>query len=173
MAQTHDGAMKIAAKRAGISLRAFEARVARGEKWCVGHKAFHPRTGFGQDVSRYDGLASSCIEWRRDRYRSSYVSQATGAPKGPPAAAPRTGDKRQARRRINVLVRSGRLARPNSLPCFDCGHVCKKPVDKRHEYDHYLGYSREHHYDVQAVCTNCHAKRAVARGERSTRRTTK
>lgn len=26
-------------------------------------------------------------------------------------------------------------------------------------YDHYRGYSAEHHFDVEAVCTTCHAKR--------------
>ena len=83
---------------------------------------------------------------------------------GPPPDSPRDGDKQQARQRINVLVRSGRLTRPNSLPCADCGHVWK-PGERRHEYDHHLGYGRFHHYDVEPVCSICHNRRAEERGE--------
>lgn len=77
---------------------------------------------------------------------------------GPLPDAPRDGDKNQARQRINVEVRTGRRSHPNSLPCFDCGHVWEKG-ERRHEYDHYLGYAAAHHYDVQPVCTRCHVKR--------------
>lgn len=77
---------------------------------------------------------------------------------GPPAHAPRDGDKRQARRRINVEVREGRRPHPNTLPCVDCGHVWQVG-ERRHEYDHHLGYAAAHHYDVVPVCTICHAAR--------------
>jgi hypothetical protein len=40
----------------------------------------------------------------------------------------------------------------------DCGHVWKKG-ERRHEYDHYKGYAAQHHYDVEPVCSTCHAKR--------------
>ena len=85
---------------------------------------------------------------------------------GPPPAPPRDGDKKQARQRINVLVRTGRLAHPNTLACVDCGHV-HGPGERRHEYDHHLGYAAEHHYDVQPVCTRCHAKRDSVRARAS------
>lgn len=74
---------------------------------------------------------------------------------GPFAAAPRDGDKKQARQRINVEVRTGRRVHPNNLPCTSCGHVWKHG-EKRHEYDHHLGYAAEHHFDVQVRCTKCH-----------------
>lgn len=77
---------------------------------------------------------------------------------GPKAYAPRDGDKRQARQRINVEVREGRRPHPNTLPCTDCGHIWQEG-ERRHEYDHYLGYAAKHHYDVQPVCTECHATR--------------
>lgn len=77
---------------------------------------------------------------------------------GPTPMPPRNGDKKQARQRVNVEVRSGRRPHPNELPCADCGHVWR-PGDRRHEYDHYLGYASEHHYDVESVCTKCHVKR--------------
>jgi len=81
---------------------------------------------------------------------------------GPPPAAPRDGDKRQARKRVNQLVLSGKLPRPGDLPCADCGHV---GADRRHEYDHYRGYAAEHHLAVQAVCSVCHHRREEERGE--------
>ena len=77
---------------------------------------------------------------------------------GPPPMEPRSGDKKQARQRINVLVRTGKIAHPNTIPCVDCGHVYADG-ERRHEYDHHLGYAAEHHYSVQSVCTTCHAKR--------------
>jgi hypothetical protein len=84
-------------------------------------------------------------------------NHSTGRP-GPAPAAPRDGDRKQARQRINVEVRTGRRPHPNDLPCVDCGHVWSKG-ERRHEYDHHLGYAAEHHGDVQSVCTLCHTKR--------------
>lgn len=81
---------------------------------------------------------------------------------GPSPAAPRDGDKKQARQRINVEVRTGYRSHPNTLPCKDCGHVWR-PGERRHEYDHFKGYAAAHHYDVEPVCTLCHAIRDSAR----------
>jgi hypothetical protein len=67
-------------------------------------------------------------------------------------------EHKKARQTVNVAVRLGRLPRPNDLPCKDCGHIWTVG-ERRHEYDHYLGYAPEHWLDVQAVCTKCHAKR--------------
>lgn len=81
---------------------------------------------------------------------------------GPVSNSPRDGDRKQARQRVNVLVRTGRIPHPNTLSCVDCGHIWKEG-ERRHEYDHHNGYGPEHHYDVQPVCTLCHAKRDNAR----------
>jgi hypothetical protein len=93
------------------------------------------------------------------------VNPITGRP-GPAPKPPRDGDKKQARQRINVEVRTGRRPHPDTLPCSDCGHVWT-PDGRRHEYDHYLGYAAEHHYDVEAVCTKCHRGRCDERKELS------
>lgn len=85
---------------------------------------------------------------------------------GPKPAPPRDGDAKQARQRINVLVRTGRIPRPNSLPCKDCGHIWVEG-ERRHEYDHHHGYGANHHYCVEAVCTLCHAKRDNARAQQT------
>jgi hypothetical protein len=77
---------------------------------------------------------------------------------GPDPMPPREGDKKQARQRVNVEVRTGYRPHPNTMPCTDCGHIWE-PGERRHEYDHHLGYAAQHHYDVQPVCTDCHARR--------------
>nr|WP_230949513.1 hypothetical protein [Burkholderia stagnalis] len=74
------------------------------------------------------------------------------------------GGKRQARQRIEA--RTGERPHPHCLPCTDCGHLYALG-ERRHEYDHHLGYAAEHHLDVQAVCTLCHAKRDSARAKQT------
>jgi len=97
--------------------------------------------------------------------RKPGINSATGRP-GPAPTSPRDGDKKQARHRVNVEVRTGRRPPPNALACADCGHMWA-PGERRHEYDHHLGYSPDHHLDVQPVCTRCHAKRDGARAQQT------
>lgn len=87
----------------------------------------------------------------------------TGRP-GPAPHPPRDGDKKQARQRVNVEVRTGRRPRPNTIPCVECGHIWKEG-ERRHEYDHYLGYGAAHHLHVEVVCTLCQRARSMRRGE--------
>lgn len=93
------------------------------------------------------------------------VNPHTGRP-GPAPNPARDGDRKQARQRINVEVREGRRPHPNTLPCLDCGHVWSKG-ERRHEYDHHKGYTAEHHLDVEAVCTKCHAERDSAKAKQT------
>lgn len=104
------------------------------------------------------------ISWADDT-KTLRANPVTGRP-GPAPHAPRSGDKKQARQRINVEVREGRRAHPNNLACTDCGH-CWSGGEQRHEYDHHLGYDAAHHLDVQPVCTLCHAKRDNAKAHQS------
>ena len=76
----------------------------------------------------------------------------------------RDGDKKQARRRITFFVESQLLPHQNKLPCVDCGHIWREG-ERRHEYDHYLGYAAEKHECVEAVCTKCHRNREIRKGE--------
>ena len=80
---------------------------------------------------------------------------------GPTPKPGRDGDREQARARVNVQVQRGERPFPNALPCVDCGHVWKEG-DRRHEYDHHLGYDAEHHLDVVPVCGPCHVIRTNA-----------
>lgn len=162
MAQTKEGALKIAAARAGLTLDAYTARIAAGEKRCTGCKAWHPRSVFQADGTRYDGLSASCSEHRKRTTRrplphKSRANPLTGRP-GTAPHPPRDGDKKQARQRVNVEVRQGFRPHPNTLPCTDCGHIWQ-PGERRHEYDHHKGYASAHHLDVEPVCTKCHGQR--------------
>lgn len=93
------------------------------------------------------------------------VNPITGRP-GPAPNSPRDGDRVQARQRVNVEVRTKRRPHPNTLPCVDCGHVWG-PGGRRHEYDHSKGYDAEHHLEVEAVCTTCHAQRDSSKAKQT------
>lgn len=165
MAGTRTGAIVGAARRLCRPVEEHVARVTSGEKWCTRCKRMQPRSDFGRDASRGDGLAAACIASRstgrpRGWHSLPRVNPVTGRP-GPAPAPSRDGDRKQARQRVNVEVRTGRRPRPGSLPCKDCGHL---GPERRHEYDHHLGYSAEHHLDVEPVCTICHSARERARG---------
>ena len=163
MAQTKNGALKIAAARIGITPENYLGMRIRGFKWCMRCKKWQLIAEFGNDSSRSDGLDASCRVSRNKRSRELHVPvpPELRQPNGPPMMPFRDGDKKQARKTVNLLVRTGRMARPADLPCFDCGHVGH---GKRHEYDHFKGYSAENHLTVQAVCSACHCKREMERG---------
>ncbi len=156
MAITKAGALKIAAKRRGLSVLEYLEK-ARDKKWCVGCKVWQLKADFGKDRSRGDGLSTICLDYERLRSRNKYQKKQRPIP-GRSFVPPRDGDKKQARRRINYFVEAGLLPQPNDLPCFDCGCVWV-PGGVRHEYDHHLGYASENHENVQAVCSTCHHQR--------------
>lgn len=120
-----------------------------------------PLSAFGRDRSRADGLAYVCRHCKNNSARATYTPIPRPGP-GRQFVPSRDGDVRQARRRVNHLVDVGVLPAPNRVPCVDCGHVWRKS-ERRHEYDHYLGYEAAHHADVEAVCTTCHHARENAR----------
>lgn len=157
-----EGAMKVAATRVGLSLEEYRENQARGLRWCCRCKQWHERSAFGLDAKSTDGVARSCLASRATSGRNRYVKKGRKSMAGRRFSEPRDGDKLQARGRVNVLVRTGRLPRPDSLLCADCGHI---GPDRRHEYDHHLGYTAEHHEDVQPVCSVCHHGRSRQRGE--------
>lgn len=161
MAQTASGAIKLAAHRTGFTVSEYATRINNGEKWCFRCRSWLNRALFGRDVSRSDGLASACADCRRARCRATYRRKPPELRKrsGPQPAQCRDGDKRQARSRINHAISAGRLMPPNALPCVDCGHKWQ-PGERRHEYDHYAGYTADAHFKVEPVCTLCHSRRS-------------
>ena len=162
MSGNTEGAIRAAAKRLGMSEQEYRAKVSAGLKWCIGCKVWHGATQFGVDSTRSDGRSSRCIKNRSDYSKSRYIPHPGPKGKPFPTVPARPGDKLQARRRVNFLIESGKLPKPSSVPCVDCGHIGN---DRRHEYDHFLGYEPEHHEHVQPVCQECHVQRTVDRGE--------
>lgn len=71
MAQTHAGAEKTAAKRAGLTLEQFLAKKAASLKRCIKCQSWVHTSGFGKDISRFDGLTSTCTECRSARRKTS------------------------------------------------------------------------------------------------------
>jgi hypothetical protein len=140
------GVIKIAAKRAGLSLDEYQARLARGLKRCTFCEDWKSSELFDADKSRGDGLTAGCSECRSSRARAVY---------GPKRGTRRPGDKKQARARINSDVEHGLRPNPNDLHCVKCGH---KGNDRRHEYHHTVNYEPMHHYDVLPFCSACHHK---------------
>lgn len=162
MAQTKEGALKIAAQKTGDTVAGYKRRVARGQKWCTTCKAWHRLSEFGKDASRWDGASAGCRSGRNAKKRSGYKTKPR--PKGRSFIPARDGDAKQARGRVNHFVKVGLLPDPDSLPCYDCGHIWI-PGGRRHEYDHFLGYAAEHHEQVQAVCSKCHHDRERGRSK--------
>lgn len=160
------GALKTAAVRVGLSLHDYLSKISNGLKWCHGCRAWRPVENFGKDRTRGDGLSARCLRHRRvetKQPRKAGINPVTGRP-GPAPKLAESGNKLQARQRINIEVRTGRRSSPNDLPCVDCGHLYREG-ERRHEYDHHLGYDAEHHYDVESVCSTCHRARTTSRGE--------
>ncbi len=150
-----------AAARIGVTLDVYDRRRAAGGKWCCGCKSWQPMTDFNADRSRGDGLNNWCRPCAHARGRASYQ------PRPRPSAgrrfvAARDGDALQARRRVHHLIDVGLIPDPNDLPCADCGHQHTEG-ERRHEYDHHLGYAAEHHEHVEPVCTTCHHTRETLR----------
>jgi hypothetical protein len=60
MAQTPEGAEKIAAKKAGVTVQEYRDRRAAGLKRCIKCKGWKPATEYNVDRSRYDGRTARC-----------------------------------------------------------------------------------------------------------------
>lgn len=162
MAQTPEGAIKLAARRIGISLSEYIAYMNTGQKWCCVCKSWKNKlTDFKADASRSDGRDAHCAECRRQIYRESYKPKGRQSKKGCRFAPIRDGDKKQARARVNHLVNINLLPDPNDVPCEKCGHTGK---GRRHEYHHHRGYAAEFQETVQSLCTRCHAEVHASEG---------
>lgn len=149
------GVLKIAAKKGGLSLEEYQGRLASGLKRCTFCEEWKAIDQFAADATRWDGKTAGCIECRNGRSQEAYdpVQILLRLPAGPARIARRSGDKAQAKARINSDVEHGLRPNPNDLFCAKCGH---KGSDRRHEYHHVMGYEELHHYDVLPFCSRCH-----------------
>lgn len=151
--ENSDIGWKAAAKMIGMSHIEYTELRERGLKRCYYCKTWVSISKFGTDRSRGDNLASTCKSCRtkKDRGRNRGVSI----------------EQRRAHRLIQMRVLRGKLENPNLISCMDCGHTGS---DRRHEYDHYLGYEGINREMVQAVCTLCHVDRHKERKQCKTQK---
>ncbi len=124
---------------------------------------------FPKNRIRPDGHGYWCKECYREWARIRYVKKIIRERPGPDRLPPREGDKSQARHRVNLNVRNGDWPKANEFPCKDCGHIYI-PGGVDHEYDHCLGYGKDHHEVVDTVCASCHKKREWSRGKYANRK---
>jgi hypothetical protein len=157
---SYAGVQKIAARRIGVPLEAYLARIEAAEKWCDRCKTWRPIGAFGEDRTRGDGRDAKCKECRRSLYRAYYMPKER--PPHRPCYSP-GGNPQSARVRIYQRIKRGELPHPNMLACCDCGHIWSEG-QTRHEYDHTHGYEPANALTVEAVCTRCHNRRGRERG---------
>lgn len=143
MAITMRGALKIAAKKSGLSLLEYAERIYIGLLRCTDCKQWKPWSEFCSDTSRGSGRSATCSECKNAIRPRSHKRLK-------PA---QDGDRRQANNRVKFLVSCGVTPHPDALPCFYCDHFGE---DKSHGYHHYLGYAPENHEQVRACCSRCH-----------------
>lgn len=67
MAQTHEGALKVMAKKHGLSLAELETRLLT-ENYCYMCKSWRPHDCFGIDNSRFNNLDRKCRECKNSLY---------------------------------------------------------------------------------------------------------
>lgn len=141
MATTLIGAQKIAAKKLGMSLDDYLARINAGQKRCYVCKSWKLLVEFDVDNSRGNKRAGACIECKRTAFRKTRIG-------GPPSEKV----QQQAGSALNYAIRRGKLPKVSTLICTDCGSpAC--------HYHHHLGYEKEHWLDVIPLCRGCHRRR--------------
>jgi len=140
MAQTIKGSAIVAAKKIGINLNKYLKYKSDKLKWCYKCKSWKHDFLFGIDNSRYDKLNAKCFDCSRVKTRRSRVTfQASKL------------NKTRAMESVRHAIKSGRLSKPTTNPCFNCGN-------KANVYHHYLGYKRINYLDVRALCFSCHVR---------------
>lgn len=70
--------------------------------------------------------------------------------------AQRYPERHYARIAVYRRTEEGLMPKARTLACADCA----KPA---REYDHFLGYDKDHWYDVEPVCRRCHLNREMNR----------
>lgn len=61
-------------------------------------------------------------------------------------------ERTKARQAVQGAVRHSRMVRSSTLICTECNE------NQAELYHHYLGYEKEHWFDVEPLCRKCHGK---------------
>ena len=72
MTQTKEGAVKIAAKKIGVSVDRYKINIQKGLLWCTGCRAWHEKDEFNFDKSRWSGRAQSCKYYIKTEYKRTF-----------------------------------------------------------------------------------------------------
>jgi len=181
MAQTKEGAIKVSVNKMGISIEEYLQHSSNGEKRCSKCATWKPTAMFPQNSGPKNAVSGTCLECSRVLVKKSnkgrvspfkghshtdqakdQMSQIHRGPsnhrwKGGVSCRKTPRDKLHtlAKRAVNHAVEAGRMAKPSTLPCFDCGGQAA-------QYHHHRGYERPHWFDVHALCKKCHLARHSA-----------
>jgi 5-methylcytosine-specific restriction endonuclease McrA len=107
MPQNHEGAMKVAAKRCGVSPEEYAAKTAAGLKHCMKCRMWKPRCEFNRDATRYDGLNPTC--------RACKMVKVRKVTKGRPSAFKGRTHTEEAKARMRAC-RQGRPSSKKGVP---------------------------------------------------------
>ena|SRR3990167_380487 len=169
---TKIGALKIAAKKTGVSFEEYQEKLAAGLKWCSKGRHFAPIKEFGLNKLKYDRHEPQCrscshvkvkvntkgrlstfkghthtIE-SRQKMSEAHLGERNHRWKDGSRKMKTTHEAMMARRITNHAIEAGRLPMPKTLICVNCGKLAR-------EYHHHLGYAPEHQLDVVPVCSRC------------------
>ena len=139
MAQTAAGAIKVAAKKVGLSEDEYKRRLSAGLKRCTKCKQWKNTSEYGIDTSRFDGQKAACRTCSRVPVKRAQRFIATAR------------EKQRAHDAIRWAVKRGFMTAAITLKCSRCHAPAK-------QYHHHKGYAREHVLNVIPLCVSCHRK---------------
>jgi len=166
MAQTKEGALKVAAGKAGMSHLDFIARLTAGERRCTKCKQWQPIDQFCLDRSRNEGISKTCYECRRvkDKKPPHRISGMKGRRHSLQAranmAASRRGNNNrlgkrhtlEARRKISLAVRALGL-RGQKCPAYIDGRSSER-AEKRNSFE-YKQWRTDVFFRDKFICQHC------------------
>lgn len=107
MAQTRLGAIKVAARKVGVSLTEYQDRIEAGLKHCFKCRQWKTKSEFNRDTSRYDKLSASCAVCNGAARRYAKI-KIFGPPKPRVSAFKGKKHTEEAKRRMSIQ----RMGRP-------------------------------------------------------------
>ena len=135
---SHEGTLKVAAGKLGLSYEEYKGRLESGQRWCTTCHAWKSSGEFGRDRHRFTGVAAHCLSCRRVKH-----------PRNRRFIRPSQKVGNQASEAVRQAIKQGFLAPANQRRCSKCGMSAD-------HYHHYLGYAQIHHLDVLPMCVSCH-----------------
>jgi len=138
-------------------------RMIQDKKWCPGCRDYKPKFEFRTNITRYDGLQTSCIECRKNYNKEHYKKNRK-----------LYKDRAKTRKRESVAWIKKYKKELSCQRCFENHPAClvfhhKDPKSKKGTINRLVrdGYSKEKILKeiekCEVLCFNCHAKEHFAR----------